>query len=79
MTNSTPIWVRAVADPLFRENLIADPLATMAAHPEVEASPEQVRQLDEMSADERREVISELVREVYRSRGPTSGKDHDTR
>ena len=77
--STTPLWVRTVADPLFRENLISDPLATMAAHPEVSAPPGLVRQIDTMTTDERREMITEVVREVYRMRGPTSGKDREIR
>lgn len=75
----TPLWVRAIADPHFREELIADPLRAMADHPEVTASGEQIRQLDQRDRDARRELVEELVREVYRRRGPTSGKDHEIR
>ena len=75
----TPLWVRAVADPAFRDELIADPLGALAAHPDVEASGEQVRQLDALGAAERRDIVDEVVREVYRRRGPTSGKDYDVR
>lgn len=75
----TPVWVRAVADPAFREELVADPLRAMAAHPEVSASGEQIRRLESLGASERRKVVDDLVREIYRRRGPTSGKDHETR
>lgn len=62
---AVPIWVRAVADPRFREALIADPLRALAAEPGVEASPAQVRQLEEMDADERGEFVRGVVREVH--------------
>jgi hypothetical protein len=61
----TPIWVRAVADPAFRDALIEDPLRAMAAAGDVHASPDQVRQLEEMDPDERAELVTEVVREVF--------------
>lgn len=60
-----PIWVRAVADPLFREALIEDPLRALASEPGVEASAEQVRQLEEMDAQERTRFVRGVVREVH--------------
>lgn len=60
-----PIWVRAVADPRFREALIADPLRTLASEPGVVVSPEQVRQLEEMDPAERAEFVRGVVREVH--------------
>jgi hypothetical protein len=60
-----PLWTRAVADPRFRDALIADPLRALAAAPDVVASPDQVRQLDEMTTDERAEFVSGVVREVH--------------
>ena len=62
---AVPIWVRAVADPRFREALIADPLRALAAEPGVEASADQVRQLEEMDAGERAEFVRGVVREVH--------------
>lgn len=59
------IWVRAVADPRFREALIDDPLRALASEPGVEASPDQVRQLEEMDPDERAEFVRGVVREVH--------------
>lgn len=61
----TPIWVRAVADPAFREALIADPLRALAEAGDVAASAEQVRQLEELDADERAELVRGVVREVH--------------
>jgi hypothetical protein len=62
---STPLWVRAVADPRFRERLIEDPLAALAEAGDVAASPEQVRRLEEMEPDERAELVMGVVREVH--------------
>jgi len=59
------IWVRAVADPRFREALIADPLRALGAEPGVEASPGQVRQLEEMGPGERADFVRRVVREVH--------------
>lgn len=66
---STPIWVRAVADPGFRDALIADPLVALAKTPGVEVSPAQVRQLEEMALGDRAEFVTEVVREVHRRGG----------
>lgn len=60
-----PIWTRAVADPVFREALIADPLRALADAGDVSASPQQVAQLEEMDADERRDMVLGVVREVH--------------
>ena len=60
-----PIWTRAVADPAFRDALIEDPLRALAAAGDVVASAEQVRQLEEMDPDERRETVLGVVREVH--------------
>jgi hypothetical protein len=62
---AVPIWVRAVADPRFREALIEDPLRALAAEPGVATSAEQVRQLEEMDTDERAEFVRGVVREVH--------------
>lgn len=76
---SVPIWVRAVADPRFREALIDDPLRALAAEPGVEASAEQVRRLEAMDRDERAELVRGVVREVHmrggRARFGTIGED----
>ena len=40
-----PLWTRAVADPVFRDALIDDPLRALADAGDVTASPEQVAQL----------------------------------
>lgn len=63
---TTPIWTRTVADEVFRRNLIEDPLRALAEAGNIEISPEQVRQLEEMNVAEREELVTEIVREVYR-------------
>jgi hypothetical protein len=61
----TSIWVRTVADPRFRDALIEDPLRALADAGDVTASPEQVRQLEELDLDERKELIFGVVRDVH--------------
>lgn len=61
----TPIWTRTVADEVFRQNLIEDPLRALAGAEDIEVSPEQVRQLEQMTAPEREELVTEIVRTVY--------------
>lgn len=60
-----PLWTRAVADPAFRETLIADPLRALGEAGDVAASPEQVRQLERMDPEERGEFVRGVVREVH--------------
>jgi hypothetical protein len=62
---SVPIWTRTVADPDFREALIADPLRALAAAGDVDASPEQVRQLEDMGPAERAEFVRGVVRDIH--------------
>ncbi len=59
------IWVRAIADERFRAALVEDPLRALAAFSDVAVSPDQVRQLDEMSRDEREGLITRLLREAH--------------
>lgn len=59
------IWVRVVADDRFRAALIDDPLRALAAAGPVAVSPEQVRQLEQMGVDERRELVTDLVRRAH--------------
>jgi len=61
----TPLWVRAVADPAFREALIGDPLRALADAGDVIASPAQVEQLEGMDLQERFELVTGVVREVH--------------
>lgn len=59
------IWTRMVADERFREALIDDPLRALADFPDVAVSSEQVRRLEDMTRDERDELITELFREIH--------------
>jgi hypothetical protein len=59
------IWVRAIADERFRAALVDDPLRALAAFPDVDVSADQVRQLDEMSREEREELLTRLLREAH--------------
>ena len=59
------IWVRAIADERFRAALVDDPLRALAAFPDVAVSTEQVRQLDEMTLEEREALIAQLLREAH--------------
>ncbi len=60
-----PIWTRTVADPDFREALIADPLRALADAGNVGASLEQVRQLEDMDPTERAEFVRGVVRDIH--------------
>ncbi|HMM48462.1 MAG TPA: hypothetical protein PKE32_02455 [Miltoncostaeaceae bacterium] len=60
-----PLWTRAVADPRFRDALIDDPLRALAHAADVSASPDQVRQLEELPVEERREFVARVVREIF--------------
>jgi hypothetical protein len=64
-SEGVPIWVRAVADPGFREALIGDPLRALADAGDVIASAEQVRQLEELDAADRAELVMGVVREIH--------------
>ncbi len=59
------IWVRLVADDRFREAFIEDPLRALANAGPVTVSAEQVRQLDDLSPDERRDFVVGLVRDAH--------------
>ena len=64
-SEGVPLWVRAVADPAFREALIGDPLRALADAGDVIASAEQVRQLEELDAADRAELVIGVVREIH--------------
>jgi hypothetical protein len=61
---SPGIWSRAAGDPEFREALIADPLRALASVGDTDVSAEQVRQLEEMTAQERATLVQEVLREI---------------
>lgn len=63
---STPtLWVRVIADEAFRTALIDDPLRALAAHADVAVSADQVRQLEDMSRDEREALVTDVFREAH--------------
>lgn len=64
-TDKIAFWMRMVADQVFRDAVIEDPLRAVADTPEVDVSADQVRQLDEMEFEERREFITQVVRDAY--------------
>lgn len=64
-TAAPSIWVRLVADERFRAAVIEDPLRALASAGDVSVSPDQVRQLEGMGRDARREAIVALVREAH--------------
>ena len=59
------IWVRVIADDRFRAAVVDDPLRALAEAGPVTVSAEQVRRLEEMTADERRELVTAIVREAH--------------
>ena len=64
-----PLWTRAVADPVFRDALIDDPLRALADAVDVTASPEQVAQLEELDLEERRGLVMGVCREIHMKGG----------
>lgn len=66
-----PIWTRTVADPHFREALIADPLRALADAGDVGASLEQVQQLEGMSPEERADFVRGVVQDIHMRGGQT--------
>jgi len=63
--HKTGFWTRVVADSDFRDAVIDDPLRAMGHADDVEVSAEQIRQLEEMTRDERVELVTEIVRDAY--------------
>jgi hypothetical protein len=59
------LWVRVIADEGFRTALIDDPLRALAAFTDVTVSPDQVRQLEEMSREEREALVTDVFREAH--------------
>jgi hypothetical protein len=62
------LWARAVADESFRGALIADPLRALAGAPGVFAPPEQIRQLEGMTVEEREALLTQILREAMARR-----------
>lgn len=65
VADKTGFWTRMVADQTFREAVIEDPLRALARVDDVDVSPQQVRQLEEMSHTDRRELVTEVVRDAF--------------
>ncbi len=61
----TRFWTRVVADERFRASVIGDPLRALSDVDDVEVSAEQVRQLEEMSRDERSVLVDRVMRETF--------------
>jgi hypothetical protein len=59
------LWVRVIADERFRAAVIDDPLRALAEFRDVEVSADQVRQLEEMTVEERQELVTQLFREAH--------------
>jgi hypothetical protein len=59
------IWVRVIADEAFRNAVIDDPLRALAEFPDVVVSADQVRQLEELSRDEREALITDVFRKAH--------------
>ncbi len=59
------LWARTVADEAFRDALVYDPLRALARFEDVDVSPDQIRQLEEMTVVERRGLIQRVVREAH--------------
>ena len=59
------IWVRVIADEAFRNAVIDDPLRALADFPDVVVSAAQVRQLEELSREEREALVTDLFRQAH--------------
>jgi hypothetical protein len=65
VVEKTGFWTRMVADQTFREAVVEDPLRALARVDDVDVSPRQVRQLEEMSHADRRELVTMVVRDAF--------------
>lgn len=71
----TPLWVRAVVDPAFRDAVIEDPLLALGGAVGSWCSPEQAEELEALDRDERTELVMGVVRAVLmRSRQVRRGQ-----
>ncbi len=64
-SDAPSIWVRAIADDRFRSALVDDPLRALASFDNVRVSPEQVRQLEEMTRAERLSLLTDMLRRAH--------------
>lgn len=59
------LWVRVIADEAFRTALIDDPLRALAAFPDVAVSAGQIRQLEDLTCDEREALVTDVLRQAH--------------
>lgn len=61
----TGFWTRVVADASFADAVIDDPLRALSEVTDVVVSTEQVRRLEELTRDERADLVREVVHEAF--------------
>lgn len=61
----TRFWTRVVADERFRDAVIDDPLRAVGEVDDIEVSAEQIRRLEEMSREERSDLVVEIIRTAF--------------
>ena len=59
------LWMRVIADEAFRAALIDDPLRALAVFPDVVVSADQIRQLEDLSRDEREALVTDVFRQAH--------------
>jgi hypothetical protein len=59
------LWVRVIADEAFRTALVEDPLRALATFPDVAVSADQIRQLEDLSRDEREALVTDVFRQAH--------------
>ena len=64
-TDRPGLWVRVIADEAFRAALIEDPLRALATFPDVAVSADQIRQLEDLSRDEREALVTDVLRQAH--------------
>lgn len=64
-TDRPGLWVRVIADEAFRTALIEDPLRALATFPDVAVSADQIRQLEDLSRDEREALVTDVLRQAH--------------
>lgn len=70
------VWSRAIADPAFRDALIADPLRALAGAPDVTATTDEIHRLEAMTGGEREHLLREMFREAMARRARQQWGDH---
>lgn len=59
------LWVRVIADEVFRTALIQDPLRALATFPDVAVSADQIRQLEDLGRADREALVTEVFRQAH--------------